>query len=205
MRKFRKWPVWLSGLLSLVALFFFPLIANKALSIIRPMQVNSAIAPLFTKQVQFWGNDIARWGQEYRIDPNLIATIMQIESCGHPTVVSHSGAQGLFQVMPFHFSAGEDMLAPETNAFRSANFINECYNFANGDVGLVMACYNGGPSVTTRAFDTWPQETRRYYVWGLGIYTDALSFSNESDTLSQWLNAGGSNLCNMATVALGIP
>jgi soluble lytic murein transglycosylase-like protein len=204
MLKIRFRPVWLWGVLIMLGLFFFPIMANKALSIIRPFQYNSDIAPLFTRQVQYWGNDIARWGQEYSIDPNLIATIMQIESCGHPTVISHAGAQGLFQVMPFHFATGEDMLSPNTNAFRSANFIKECYNYTGGDVGLVMACYNGGPSLTTRSFDTWPAETKRYYIWGLGIYIDALGFSTKSDTLDEWLNAGGSGLCNMANVALGI-
>jgi soluble lytic murein transglycosylase-like protein len=193
------------GIALIFALFFFPILANKALSFARPFIGNEAIAPLFTRQVQYWGDDIERWGVLYDIDPNLIATIMQIESCGHPSVVSRAGAQGLFQVMPFHFSNGENMLEPETNAFRSASFIKECYNYTNGDVGLVMACYNGGPSLTSRSFDTWPNETQRYYVWGLGIYIDAMNFSRESDTLSEWLTAGGSGLCNMAAVALGVP
>jgi soluble lytic murein transglycosylase-like protein len=207
MRKFQFSPFrvlgfW--GILLIVGLFYFPMAANYALTIVRPLQYNSAIAPLFTRQVQYWGGDIARWGQQYSIDPNLIATIMQIESCGHPTVVSRAGAQGLFQVMPFHFSTGENMIEPETNAMRSANFINECYRYTDGDVGLVMACYNGGPSVTQRAFDTWPSETQRYYVWGMGIYLDAMRFEESSNTLSQWLQAGGMNLCNSAAVALGI-
>ena len=200
----RVWPFWAWCSILIVGLFVFPIAANKALTVIRPIQYNSAIAPLFTQQVQYWGNDIARWAQQSNVDPNLIATIMQIESCGHPTVISHAGAQGLFQVMPFHFSSGEDMLAPDTNALRSTNFIRECYNYANGDVGLVMACYNGGPSVTYKSFDAWPDETRRYYVWGLGIYIDAAGFSKHSDTLDQWLTAGGSNLCNMASATLGL-
>jgi soluble lytic murein transglycosylase-like protein len=119
---------------------------------------------------------------------------MQIESCGHPTVVSHAGAQGLFQVMPFHFSATEVMLDPDTNAQRSANFINECMTYANGDIGLVLGCYNGGPSVTRRPFNTWAHETQRYYVWGLSIYYDAVDFESESRTLTDWLNAGGGSL-----------
>jgi soluble lytic murein transglycosylase-like protein len=204
MLNIRVWPFWAWCSLLIVGLFVFPIAANKALTVLRPIQYSSDIAPLFTQQVQYWGNDIARWAQESSVDPNLIATIMQIESCGHPTVISHAGAQGLFQVMPFHFSSGEDMLAPDTNARRSTNFIRECYNYANGDVGLVMACYNGGPSVTYKSFANWPDETKRYYVWGLGIYIDAAGFSNHSDTLDQWLSAGGSNLCNMASATLGL-
>ena len=37
------------------------------------------------------------------LDPDIIATIIQIESCGNPAARSTAGAQGLFQVMPFHF------------------------------------------------------------------------------------------------------
>lgn len=190
--------------LSMIGLFAYPFIANYVMQTWRVSQNDGTIAPLFTDQVQHWEADIAIWAETYDIDPNLIATIMQIESCGHPTVVSGAGARGLFQVMPFHFSSGENMLDPNTNAFRSANFIRECTNYADGDVGLTLACYNGGPSVTQRAYDSWANETQRYYVWGTTIYRDAVMFSEHSDNLDQWLRAGGVNLCNSATVALGI-
>ena len=184
-------------------LVVLPFAANSVLSFFKPHRT-SEIAPLFTPQVQYWGQDIVRWSNNNGIDPNLMATIMQIESCGHPTVSSRAGAQGLFQVMPFHFHAGEEMLDPNTNALRSAIFIRECTAYANGDVGLILACYNGGPSVTQRSFDQWPAETKRYYVWGLGIYVDAIHNMPESQTLDQWLLAGGVNLCNSAGVALGM-
>ena len=192
------------ALLMIIGLFAYPFVANFAIEQWLTSDNQGVIAPLFTAQVQHWETDIATWASTYEIDPNLIATIMQIESCGHPTVVSGAGARGLFQVMPFHFSSGEDMLDPNTNAFRSTNFIHECSNYADGDVGLILACYNGGPSVTFREFDTWANETQRYYVWGVTIYQDAIAFSEHSDNLDQWLQAGGVHLCNRATVALGI-
>lgn len=199
-----KVGLWLWSILAIIGLFFLPLMLNSAIRFSRQIGQPQVIAPLFTSQVQYWRGDIARWSDTYEIDPNLMATIMQIESCGHPTVASGAGAQGLFQVMPFHFQAGEIMLDPNTNAFRSANFIRECSLYAGGDAGLTMACYNGGPSVVRRSFDSWPDETKRYYAWGLGIYIDAISHLNESDTLDQWLLAGGVNLCNRAAVALGL-
>jgi soluble lytic murein transglycosylase-like protein len=164
----------------------------------------SAIAPLFTPQVNHWSGDIARWSSQHGLDPNLLATVMQIESCGHPTVSSSAGAQGLFQVMPFHFTQGEQMLDPETNARRGASFLQQCLSdFAGGDPGLAMACYNGGPSVTRKSFTEWPAETRRYYMWGMGIYTDARANAANSQTLNEWLDAGGSRLCQQAGSALG--
>ncbi len=163
------------------------------------------IAPLFTSEIDYWAHDIQRWAAEYNLDPNLLATVMQIESCGHPTISSYAGAQGLFQVMPFHFTTGEDQLDPDTNAKRGASFLEQCLvNYGKGDPGLALACYNGGPGTIAKPFTAWPNQTQRYYIWGLGIYTDAATNQSSSSTLDQWLNAGGKVLCQMADSALGI-
>src|SRR5262245_60640765 len=61
------------------------------------------IGVLFTPEVQYWTPRILVWAARYGVDPNMLATVIQIESCGDPTVGSSAGAQGLFQVMPFHF------------------------------------------------------------------------------------------------------
>jgi soluble lytic murein transglycosylase-like protein len=169
-----------------------------------PFGYSGQIAPLFTPSVQYWGADIARWAGENGIDPNLLATVMQIESCGDEDAVSSAGAQGLFQVMPFHFSTNEDMIDPETNAARSTDFLELCLDYANADPRLAMACYNGGPSVVNRPFSTWAHETQRYYVWGATIYQDAQASLDTSESLNTWLNAGGSNLCRRAESGLGI-
>jgi soluble lytic murein transglycosylase-like protein len=164
----------------------------------------TTIAPLFTREVDYWSADIQRWATQYNVDPNLLATVMQIESCGHDTVSSVAGAQGLFQVMPFHFDSGENMLDPNTNAMRGARFLNECLGYANGDPGLAMACYNGGPSVVRRPFSQWAAETQRYYTWGTAIYLDAIQNNRSSATLQNWLDAGGSNLCTRSAQRLGL-
>jgi len=162
------------------------------------------IAPLFTSEVDFWADSINRWAAEYNLDPNLLATIMQIESCGHPTVSSSAGAQGLFQVMPFHFLTGENQLDPDTNARHGADVIKTCLDMADGDVGLAMACYNAGPRVLSIPYAQWDNQPQRYYTWGTGIYADARNNSPTSDTLNRWLDAGGARLCQMAGQALGI-
>jgi soluble lytic murein transglycosylase-like protein len=162
------------------------------------------IAPMFTEEVRYWSDDIQRWAAEYNLDPNLLATVMQIESCGHADVSSSAGAQGLFQVMPFHFDAGEDQLDPDTNAKRGASFLNECVAWASGDPNLAMACYNGGPGILSRPYSTWPEETQRYYLWGSTIYADAVQNKESSQALDNWLAAGGSNLCVRAAANLGM-
>lgn len=162
------------------------------------------VAPLFTSEVAHWEKKIQQWAAEYEMEPNLLATVMQIESCGHPTVASYAGAQGLFQVMPFHFASTEDMLDPDTNAMRGVTYLKYCLDAAKGDIGLTLACYNGGPSVLTRDSIYWDQQVKSYYRWGTGIYADALTQKARSDTLDRWLAAGGDRLCNMAAAEIGL-
>ena len=120
---------------------------------------------------------------------------MQIESCGDPHAVSHVGAQGLFQVMPYHFSAGEEMQDPETNARRGLAYLAESLVRSRGDVRLALAGYNGGHGVIRWDPAAWPEETKWYVYCGEGIYTDAAAGRTASPRLEEWLAAGGASLC----------
>jgi len=162
-----------------------------------PTPAPEAMASLFTPEVQRWSDRIRVWAQAYGLDPNLVATVMQIESCGDPQARSRSGALGLFQVMPFHFKAGEDPLDPETNARAGLAYLAEALRKANGDVAQALAGYNGGHSVIGRP-GRWSAETRRYVYWGLGIYEDARRGQAQSARLQEWLEAGGRSLCEQA-------
>jgi hypothetical protein len=167
----------------------------------RPRQV---IAEFFSPGVQYWAPQIKHWSDAYKVDPNLIAVIMQIESCGLPNAVSSSGAQGLFQVMPTHFTQNESMLDPETNARRGVGFLRDCLNWTNDDVGRALACYNGGPTLINRPFSRWPTQTQRYFVWGIGLYNESRAHLRTSPTLTAWLNYGGASLCERARTALNV-
>lgn len=166
--------------------------------------VEGSIAPLFTREVQHWAPQIVAWANAAGIDPNMAATVMQIESCGDPNAVSGAGAQGLFQVMPFHFDAGEAMQDPDTNARRGLAYLALGMQQTGGDTSRTFAGYNGGHGTAARSWDTWPAETQRYYVWATGIYKDAVAGSATSETLDQWLAAGGAGLCQQATARLGL-
>ncbi len=165
---------------------------------------SGVIAPLFTPEVQYWAPKIGEWGRLYGIDPNVVATIMQIESCGNPAAVSSAGAQGLFQVMPFHFAPGEDMRDPDTNARRGMNFFKAQMDYTGGNILLSMAGYNGGYAASGGAYETWPDETKRYYKWAKGIYEDAAAGRSGSAALEEWLAAGGAGGCRIAAARLGL-
>jgi soluble lytic murein transglycosylase-like protein len=165
----------------------------------------SALSPIFTKEVQHWANDIVRWANDASLDPNLAATVMQIESCGDPRATSRSGAMGLFQVMPFHFRFGENPYHPDTNALRGMGYLSRALSAGSGNARLALAGYNGGIGVIPRSEWNWPAETKRYVLYGAPIYEDARSGATSSTMLAEWYQKYGAGLCRQAAQRLGIP
>lgn len=166
--------------------------------------LEGGISPVFSPQVQHWAPQIVAWSAQYGLDPDIVATIMQIESCGDPQAGSSAGAQGLFQVMPFHFTAGESMLDPDTNAARGLAYYAERLQQTGGDIFQAFAGYNGGHVAAAGNWNTWANETQRYYTWSKGIYEEAKSGATTSATLQQWLQAGGASLCQQASNRLNL-
>lgn len=170
-------------------------IASGAGSLARSDQVT----PVFHPAVMAWEDEIERWAGLYGLDANLVATVMQVESCGNPQAVSSAGAQGLFQVMPFHFAEGEVMTDPATNAHRGLLFLRTTLAAFPGDVSRALAAYNAGiGGVGSRPPGAWPAETQRYFEWTTGLYADARAGLDSSPTLARWLAAGGNSLCAQA-------
>lgn len=156
------------------------------------------ISPIFRQEVQYWSGSILQWAGAAGLDPNLVATVMQIESCGDPRAKSGVGAAGLFQVMPYHFLAGENPFAPETNALRGLEYLARSLETAGGDARLALAGYNGGIGVIARGEATWAAETRRYVQYGAPIYEDARNGKTESYMLDEWYKRYGVRLCRQA-------
>lgn len=166
---------------------------------------SNGISPIFTKEVQHWGNEIVRWANAAGVDPNLAATVMQIESCGDPRATSRSGATSLFQVMPFHFKLGENPYDPETNALRGMSYLARSLQTGGGSARLALAGYNGGIGVISRNEWLWPAETKRYVLYGAPIYDDARNGATSSASLTEWYQKYGAGLCRQAAQRLGIP
>lgn len=164
----------------------------------------SRLSPIFTREVQYWAEDIVRWASASSLDPNLVAVVMQIESCGDPFARSSAGAMGLFQVMPFHFHTGENPYNTDTNALRGLDYLSRSLETSRGNVRLALAGYNGGISVISRGEWTWSAQTLRYVYYGAPIYEDARSGVSSSMKLEEWYRKYGAGLCRQASRRLGI-
>jgi hypothetical protein len=164
---------------------------------------NAPLASFYTPEVLHWKSEIRQWAGEYGVNPNVIAIVIQIESCGDPVVLSGAGAVGLMQVMPFNFLNGQNMFNPDTNVQRGMSVFYECLTqFAHWDLGLALACYNGGPGVTQEDYSHWAPETQAYYHWATGLWNDVVKGHKTSAVLAEWLAAGGKGLCERAALAL---
>jgi soluble lytic murein transglycosylase-like protein len=161
----------------------------------------ASLSSVFTPEVTRWSAEILTWAAEYQLAPDVIATVMQIESCGDPTARSSAGAQGLFQVMPFHFAAGEIPADPQVNARRGLSYLARSLQLAGDDLEAGFAGYNGGHGVIALPPTEWPEETQRYAHWATGILREAQAGSGASPTLQAWLDAGGAYLCQRAASA----
>jgi soluble lytic murein transglycosylase-like protein len=148
---------------------------------------------------------IVAWSAEFGLDPNLAATVMQIESCGYARATSRSGAMGLFQVMPFHFSATDSPYHPDTNARRGLAYLAQSLQRAGGDARLALAGYNGGIGVIGRGEWTWSAQTNRYVYYGAPIFADASAGLTSSPMLNEWYLNYGVSLCQQAHDSLGLP
>jgi soluble lytic murein transglycosylase-like protein len=170
-----------------------------------PPVTTTSISPIFRIEILYWADSISRWAAASQLDPNLVATIMQIESCGDPRARSSAGAMGLFQVMPFHFYAVDDPYNPDTNAARGLAYLAKSLATGGGDTRLAMAGYNGGIGVISRAEWTWSAQTKRYVQYGVPIYEDARSGLASSTALNEWYGKYGVSLCKQASRRLGLP
>jgi hypothetical protein len=162
------------------------------------------VSPVFSPEIQYWSGSIQGWAAAAGLDPNLVATVMQIESCGDPRALSPAGAMGLFQVMPGHFTASDDPYNPDTNAARGLAYLKRSLIAANGDPRLALAGYNGGIGVIGRPESSWRLQTLHYANVGSGIYNDASSGATISLRLQAWMGNGVKSMCLQAAAHLGI-
>lgn len=115
------------------------------------------LSPAFPSGVLQWSQYICVAAQEFSIEPNVIAALMQWESGGDMWAVSRAGARGLMQVMPFNFGIEADghytqdeveqMHAPLSNVRHGCMYLRKCLDASAADgkgLWTALAAYNGG-------------------------------------------------------------
>ncbi|CCF85415.1 M23 family metallopeptidase [Nitrolancea hollandica] len=95
--------------------------------------------------VKRWDGLIKQVSGETGVPWQVIAAIMGIESGGNPNAQSGAGAMGLMQVMPFHFTAGDNPFDPYTNVRKGAQILRSNFDRYGSWDRAVNAYFTGQP------------------------------------------------------------
>jgi soluble lytic murein transglycosylase-like protein len=101
----------------------------------------------------------------YRLDPDLVSSVIRAESGFKVHAVSPKGAQGLMQLMPGTASklGVPNAFDPEANVDGGTRYLRELLERYNFDLIKALAAYNAGPHRVEQYKGVPPYlETRKY-------------------------------------------
>jgi soluble lytic murein transglycosylase-like protein len=102
----------------------------------------------------------------YRLDPDLVTSVIRAESGFKIHAVSPKGAQGLMQLMPQTASklGVPNAFDPEANVDGGTRYLRELLEHYNFDVIKALAAYNAGPQRVEQYKGVPPYRETRQYV-----------------------------------------
>lgn len=102
----------------------------------------------------------------YRLDPDLVNSVIKAESAFKVHAVSPKGAQGLMQLMPGTASqlGVPNAFDPQANVEGGTKYLRELLEKYNFDIVKALAAYNAGPQKVERFGGVPPYYETRAYV-----------------------------------------
>ena len=105
----------------------------------------------------------------YRLDPDLVNSVIRAESGFNVRAVSPKGAQGLMQLMPKTASqlGVQNAFDPQANVEGGTRYLRELLERYNFDLIKALAAYNAGPQRVERYGGVPPYYETKAYVAGI--------------------------------------
>jgi len=122
-----------------------------------------------------FGTLIYQMASRYKLNPYLVAAVVQVESAFNPRAISRKGARGLMQLLPatarrFGLPRKKDLFNPQKNLEAGIKYLKWLSERFSGDAARVLAAYNAGEGAVDRFGGVPPyQETRDYVTRIFGL------------------------------------
>ncbi|HEV8637299.1 MAG TPA: transglycosylase SLT domain-containing protein [Chloroflexota bacterium] len=117
---------------------------NREVGILRPAwtptpvpYTGQKLGPGVPGRIVRWEAEILTAAERYKLDPNLIAALMNTESTGDPEAVSGANAVGLLQVI-------DGPRDPQENVLVGTKMLADSLQLFDEDLELALAAYNAG-------------------------------------------------------------
>lgn len=119
-----------------------------------------------------YSEEIAAAAERYKIPPDLVRAVIQVESAFNPTALSVKGAVGLMQLLPETGKAmgATDLRNPADNIAAGTRFLRLLANRFGGDLVKVLSAYHAGSTRVLRREATPFAATDSYVRKVLGVY-----------------------------------
>ncbi|MFZ0958166.1 MAG: lytic transglycosylase domain-containing protein [Candidatus Sulfotelmatobacter sp.] len=131
----------------------------------------------------------------YRLDPDLVSSVIKAESGFNVRAVSPKGAQGLMQLMPDTASklGVPDAFDPQANVEGGTRYLRELLERYNFDLVKALAAYNAGPLRVEQYGGVPPyHETRAYVARVVKDFNKKKKAQQQSAIAQARLKQGGS-------------
>jgi hypothetical protein len=113
-----------------------------------------------------YANFISESARAHGVAPELVASVIAVESNFNPNAVSWRAARGLMQLMPqtaARFGVTQ-VFDPRQNIEAGTKYLKELLLRYNGDLALTLAAYNAGPDRVGQYRSVPPYRETRDYV-----------------------------------------
>jgi len=118
---------------------------------------------------------VDRIAAEHSLPPQLIHSVIRVESNYNPYAVSNKGALGIMQLIPEtarRFGV-KNAFDPEENIQGGAKYLRYLLDLFHGDYSLALAAYNAGEAAVTRYGGIPPYPETQNYVVEVGRRLEA--------------------------------